>query len=115
MNGARSLILLLCCLPPFVLADSETDSGVNNVALSDPTRPGGMGAGADGGAAVWRLSATRITASQRSAVINDSRVREGEEINGAKILNIRHAQVDIATPGGPATLRLLPAEVKKNR
>lgn len=111
MNGARSLILLLCCLPPFALSDSGTDSG----ALSDPTRPGGMGEGAGGGDAVWRLTATRITASQRSAVINDSRVREGEEINGARILNIRHAQVDISTPAGPATLRLLPAEVKKNR
>lgn len=112
MNGARSLILLLCCLPPFALSDSGADSG----ALSDPTRPGGAGHGAgDGGDAVWRLSATRITPSQRSAVINDSRVREGEEINGARILNIRHAQVDISTPAGPATLRLLPAEVKKNR
>lgn len=104
----RALLLSLCCAP----------LGVNAAAgsFSDPTRPSGtasaQGGAQDGG---WRLTATRITPVQRSAVINGSRVREGEEINGARVLHIRHAQVQLATPGGVTTLQLLPAEVKKRR
>lgn len=110
MNTLRALLLLLllCGVPVCVTASTET--------LSDPTRPVGTphtpAGNGDGG---WRLTATRITPSQRSAVINGSRVREGEEINGARILHIRHAQVQIATPDGVTTLQLLPAEVKKIR
>lgn len=109
MNTLRTLLLLLCCAPLSVMASTET--------LSDPTRPIGtptVAAGASGNGG-WRLSATRITPVQRSAVINGSRVREGEEINGARVLHIRHAQVQIATPDGVTTLQLLPAEVKKIR
>lgn len=106
---ARALLLLLCCAPPGVIAVTET--------LSDPTRPNGTPS-AQGGSTHetgWRLTATRITPAQRSAVINGSRVREGEEINGARVLHIHHAQVQLATPGGVTTLRLLSDEVKKRR
>lgn len=105
----RALLLSLCCAP----------LGANAVtaALSDPTRPNGTPSTQDGDAhdGGWRLTATRITPAQRSAVINGSHVREGEEINGARVLHIRHAQVQLATPGGVTTLQLLPAEVKKRR
>lgn len=113
MNGLRALTLLLCCLPPFAVATPDT---VGN-PLSDPTRPNGTPSVQEDGnhASGWRLSATRITPAQRSAVINGNRVREGEEINGARVLHIRHAQVQLATPGGVTTLQLLPAEVKKRR
>lgn len=103
----RALLLVLCSVPMGIRASAET--------LHDPTRPVDTPhpqAGGDGG---WQLNATRITPSQRSAVINGSRVREGEEINGARVLHIRHAQVQIATPDGITTLRLLPAEVIKIR
>lgn len=106
MNILR--ILLLAATLPAVAADTG--------ALHDPTRPfGAHGADKGTGAEVWRLTATRITPTQRSAVINANRVHEGDEIDGVRIVTIRHAQVDIATPAGPATLRLLPAEVKKHR
>lgn len=112
MKALRASILLLCCLPPFTAATPDTLSH----SLSDPTRPSGTpaqsGTSTTGG---WHLTATRITPTQRSAVINGSQVREGEEINGARVLNIRHALVQLATPGGVTTLRLLPAEVKKIR
>ena len=109
----RALLLLLCCAPPGVSATPDTLSNT----LSDPTRPSGTPS-VQGGATHetgWHLTATRITPVQRSAVINGSRVREGEEINGARVLHIRHAQVQLATPGGVTTLQLLPAEVKKRR
>lgn len=108
MNMLRAVLLLLSCAPLCVTASSET--------LNDPTRPVGISqAQAANGEGGWRLSATRITPTQRSAVINGSRVREGEDINGARVLRIRHAQVQIATPDGVTTLQLLPAEVKKTR
>lgn len=106
MTLRRSLLLL--CLPLAAAADPGT--------LHDPTRPyGALGARTDSGDAAWRLTATRITPDRRSAVINARRVYEGDEFDGVRIVRIRHAQVDIATPAGPTTLRLLPAEVKKHR
>lgn len=105
MNVVRMLLL---CLP---LA-----AGADTGALHDPTRPfGAQGASEGTGTDTWRLTATRITPTQRSAVINANRVHEGDQIDGVRIVSIRHAQVDIATPAGPTTLRLLPAEVKKHR
>lgn len=117
MNALRASILLLCCLPPFAAATPDTISHPLSHTLSDPTRPSGTSASAQSGTSTggWHLTATRITPAQRSAVINGSRVREGEEINGARVLHIRHAQVQLATPGGVTTLRLLPAEVKTIR
>ena len=102
------ILLLTACLP----ASASADTG----ALHDPTRPFGAH-GTDGttGTEVWRLTATRVTPAHRSAVINARRVQEGDELDGVRIVSIRHAQVDIATPAGPTTLRLLPAEVKKHR
>lgn len=109
----RALLLLLCCAPLGAKATPDTLAS----SLNDPTRPSGTPSLQEGtpGAGGWRLTATRITPAQRSAVINGNRVREGEEINGARVLHIRHAQVQLATPGGVTTLHLLPAEVKKLR
>lgn len=104
----RLLWLLCACLPGLAGAESS--------ALHDPTRPyGAHAAGESAGDRVLRLTATRITPAQRTAVINATRVHEGDEIGGVRIVSIRHTQVDIATPAGPATLRLLPAEIKKRR
>ena len=114
-NRARASLLWLCCACTPLCSSAATDTPGN--PLNDPPRPSGAPSLQDGtpGAGGWRLTATRITPAQRSAVINGNRVREGEEIHGARVLHIRHAQVQLATPGGVTTLHLLPAEVKKIR
>ena len=101
----RATCLALClwlCMPP--LATSST--------LIDPTRPNGSAASleADEG---WQLTATRITAQRRVAVINGIDVVEGGRIGAARVLRIRHAEVDLEAHGKPVTLHLLPATMKQ--
>lgn len=104
------LMLWLACLAPLA-AHGAAD------VIADPTRPSGMRQTADPAdtAGDWRLTATHIAAGQRSAVVNGSRVREGETIGGARVLHIRHGQVQLLAQGRVTTLHLLPADVKKTR
>ncbi|MBU1190973.1 MAG: hypothetical protein KKA36_09440 [Gammaproteobacteria bacterium] len=90
---------------------------VNASGLSDPTRPSGsISASAESGAVgVWRLNATRITPTQRSAVINGIKVAEGGDIGGARVLRISHAQVQLQSQGEILNLQLQPTQVKKSR
>ena len=103
----RSTCLALClwlCMPP--LAMSST--------LIDPTRPNGSAARLETDAG-WHLTATRVTAQRRVAVINGIDVVEGSRIGAARVLRIRHAQVDLEAHGKPVTLHLLPATMKQTR
>ena len=88
-------------------------------ALADPTQPSGTphlnAAGADSGMGGWRLNATHITSTKRLAVINGTRVAEGDLIGSARVLQVSHAQVKLDAQGEILTLRLLQAEVKKTR
>lgn len=107
---ATLLVLWLASLAP-VTANGAAD------VIADPTRPSGMPQAAGRGevSGHWHLTATHIAAGQRSAVVNGSRVREGETVGGARVLHIRHGQVQLLAQGRVTTLRLLPANVKKTR
>lgn len=85
--------------------------------LSDPTHPSGTISAITelGGAGVWRLNATRITPTQRSAVINGIKVSEGGDIGGARVLHISHALVQLQSQGEILNLQLQPTQVKKSR
>ena len=103
----RAICLALClwlCMPPLAISSN----------LIDPTRPNGSAASleADKG---WQLTATRITAQRRIAVINGIDVVEGGRIGAARVLRIRHAEVDLEAHGKPVTLHLLPAAMKQTR
>ena len=85
-------------------------------ALADPTQPSGTPqVGTDSGMGGWHLSATHITPGKRLAVINGTRVAEGDLIGSARVLQVSHAQVKLDAQGEILTLRLLQAEVKKTR
>lgn len=94
-----------------------TSVAVNASGLSDPTRPNGSVAASvePGAIGVWRLNATRITPTQRSAVINGIKVAEGGDIGGARVLRISHAQVQLQSQGEILNLQLQPTQVKKSR
>lgn len=94
-----------------------TSAAVNASEISDPTRPSGsIVANVERGAVgVWRLNATRITPTQRSAVINGIKVAEGGDIGGARVLYISHAQVQLLAQGEILNLHLQPTQVKKSR
>lgn len=85
--------------------------------LADPTRPSGALAVATetGARDSWLLNATRITPTQRSAVINGTKVAEGGDIQGARVLRISHAQVQLQAQGEILTLTLQPNKMKRAR
>lgn len=94
-----------------------TCASVNASEISDPTRPSGSITATTelGSAGVWQLNATRITPTQRTAVINGIKVAEGGDIGGARVLRISHARVQLQSQGKILNLQLQPTQVKKSR
>ncbi len=83
--------------------------------LDDPMRPPefappGVSAKAKKG---WRLSAIRIDADQRLAIINGRRLEKGDWINRAQVVEILPQQVKLRGADGVFSVRLLRARIKK--
>jgi len=80
--------------------------------LDDPTRPPGHRLALPGGkkAAATRrfiVSSIRLSATRRSAVINDRLVETGEKVNGAKVVAIYPSSVKLKKQGKVFTVRLI--------
>lgn len=82
------------------------------LALQDPTRPtdasdwfGNKTAGAE---TKWSLQSILRGSDRRIAVINGTRVREGDRIGTARVMQIEDSRVLLKTGEGTLTLRLLP-------
>ena len=82
------------------------------LALNDPTRPtdpsayfGGSTSGNETG---WSLQSILTASDRRIAVINGTRVREGDRIGSARVVRIQDSRVLLKTGEGMLTLRLLP-------
>jgi hypothetical protein len=88
----------------------------NAFGLTDPTRPTdpaayfGTGNSADSGG--WNLQSILFASDRRIAVINGTRVKEGDRIDSARVVRIRDSQVLLDTGGRRLTLHLLPQTVK---
>ncbi len=84
--------------------------------LTDPTRPTDpatyFGTGKPVNASGWLLQSILFASDRRIAVINGSRVQEGDRIGSARVLRIRDSQVLLDTGGRNLTLHLLPETVK---
>lgn len=102
---------------PILIALCLLNARVGASELADPTRPSGSVAVATETRASgsWLLNATRITPTHRSAVINGTKVTEGGDIQGARVLRISHAQVQLQAQGEILTLELQPNKMKKAR
>ena len=97
------LALGVISLMPLVLA----------ISLEDPTRPNNHSVYAitpvpDVKEDDWKLHSTLIAPDRRIAVINGEHVSEGESVDGAKVLQIRHSSVLIQTRERNFTLHLFP-------
>jgi MSHA biogenesis protein MshK len=83
---------------------------------ADPTRPPQAvpesGSARDSG---WTLYSVMITPTLKTALINDRTVKQGERINGARIVRIQEDRVILRADGQTRTLRLFPAVDKKDR
>ena len=99
----------------FILALWAGWSG-NLYALNDPTQPidpalyFGTGKTHDSGG--WSLQSILSSPERRIAIINGSRVREGDRIGSARVMRIRDSHVLLNTGSRTVTLRLLPQSIK---
>ena len=84
-------------------------------ALHDPTRPTDpaeyFGNSARNNSA-WSLQSILSASDRRIAIINGTRVREGDVIGSAKVISIDESKVVLNTGGQRFTLRLLPTSIK---
>jgi len=86
---------------------AETDLST----LPDPTRPAAVGESAD--VRPRGLTSIRITARQRTAVINGRTVTVGDTVSGGVVQDIRPDEILIRRGDSVSTLRLMP-ELKRN-
>ncbi len=88
----------------------------NAFGFTDPTRPTdpaayfGTAKGTDSGG--WNLQSILFASDRRIAVINGTRVKEGDRIGSARVVRIRDSQVLLDNGGRRLTLHLLPQTVK---
>ena len=91
---------------------------VTGVELTDPMQPPATPAIPEAEApeterAVWRVRAIKIDDHRRSAMINGRMVAEGDEIDGARVLQIKPRAVVIAVGNETTSLSLLKHEIKR--
>jgi len=91
-------------------------SACNAFALSDPTRPTDpslyFGNNDNGSEGEWSLQSILYASDRRVAVINGTRVREGDRIGSARVVHIQDSQVVLNAGGRKLTLHLLPTTMK---
>lgn len=92
-------------------------AGASAAGLPDPTRPYDFVATVEvqqgPGAADWRLTGIRIRGADRSAIINGHVVRPGDQLGGARVVDIGHSEVVLEESQKRVVLRLLLSTVKQ--
>jgi MSHA biogenesis protein MshK len=85
-------------------------------ALRDPTQPTDpalyFGSAKNSSNSGWSLQSILSSPGRRIAVINGARVKEGDRIGSARVVQIRDSHVLLNTGGRTLTLRLLPESIK---
>lgn len=98
-------------------------SAVQSVAapLEDPTRPPSFVGSASGDdatqnvAPVWRVNSILISKQRRMAVVNGKTVKQGDQVDNARVIRISPTAVTLRTSEETLTVKLLPAQVKSVR
>jgi MSHA biogenesis protein MshK len=85
-------------------------------ALKDPTQPTDpgnyFGSSENDSAGSWSLQSILSSPQRRIAVINGTRVKEGDRIGTARVVRIRESHVLLNTKGRSLTLHLFPESIK---
>lgn len=110
--------MLICFILFFVV--SGTVSFAVSAQLDDPTRPPGYALKIPGqkrAAAEIRytLYLVQISASRRSAIINNRFVEMGGYVNGAKVIDIYPSSVKLKKKGKIFTIKMLSQGIKKTK
>lgn len=86
------------------------------IALDDPTRPPGYALPSSKGGAsgpFWHVSAIRIAAKNKSAIVNGRTVSVGNRVDGATVIDIEPTEVTLKKAGKQFSVRLFAHSVKK--
>jgi len=99
------LLIFAFCLLPFAAGAADM--------LQDPTRPPAELSAPQGNAAALapsgpELQSVRISAHQRSAMINGQHVKVGDKLGDARIVMITESEVVLKGSNGLQTLKLFP-------
>lgn len=89
----------------------------NAWALQDPTRPTDpalyFGGSRQASTSVWTLQSVLSSPERRIAIINGTRLREGDRIGNARVVSIKPSHVVLNTGKRTLTLQLLPQTIRK--
>ena len=107
----RLILLWIAAASAGIAAAGPALAGADLATLPDPTRPAAAGASED--VRPRGLTAIRITAHGRSAVIDGKVVSVGDAIHGGVVQDIRPDEVLVRTGDRVSTLRLVP-DLKRN-
>ncbi len=91
---------------------------ISQAQLDDPTRPPGHRLALPNGQKVvtrYVVSSVRLSATRRSAIINDRSVEIGDTVNGARVIAIYPSSVKLKKQGKFFTIRIFSRIAKKNR
>ena len=61
----------------------------------------------------WQVTAIRISADDRTAILNGKLVREGDTVNSGQVMEIKPRSVVVNTAEQKLIVKLLSTEVKK--
>lgn len=109
----------LRCLHTGVVAVGLLASAAFAETLPDPTRPADYSSQAavqselQAEGISWRVSAIRISDTGRSAIVNDSLVRVGDQVGTAKVTDIRPDAVVLEFDRRQVEVRIIQVSVKK--
>lgn len=84
--------------------------------LDDPTRPPGHRLYVPGGKAAapsWHVNTIKISEQQRIAIVNGKRVRVGDRVDGARVLEIQPGYVRLRYKQQEIAVRLVPGGINK--
>ena len=85
-------------------------------ALKDPTQPTDpedyFGKAESRSGSSWSLQSILSCPQRRIAIINGTRVKEGDRIGSARVVRIRDSHVLLNSGGRTLTLHLFPASIK---
>lgn len=106
----RSCCFMLTVMAALLLCPLLTDGAE---LLRDPTRPYSVRSFVSDDAATFNVSAIFVSQKRRVAIVNGQRVTEGDQVNGATVVEIRKDGIRLNLDGKSLTTRLLPAGLRK--
>ena len=81
--------------------------------LRDPTRPYSARPSVPAKTAMFKVSAIFVSQQRRVAIVNGQRVIEGDQVDGATVVEILKGSLRLRIHGKEITTRLLPAGLRK--